>query len=204
MRFSAGGAAVAEVAALPVVWDLLSVAAAPDLASCRALGRGVHVAGLAVAALGLHFLAALGRILGRVRSRSACSSTSRPASGCCPERSCRRPVVAALSAESAPFMPDVPPLSRCMVPDGAPPRSEDGALCCAVEPADPASWPMPVPCAFAKPVPAIKAAAATEIKKRLLIEFLLTCSALPDRQRKELRDVPEYRRFRRLCFVNAG
>jgi hypothetical protein len=73
-------------------------------------------------------------------------------------------------------MPDVLPLSRCMVPDEAPPpRSDEGALCCAAEPADPASRPIPVPCAFAKPVPAISAAAATEIKKRLLIECLLTC-----------------------------
>ena len=39
--------------------------------------------------------------------------------------------------DSAPFMPDVPPLSRCIAPpDEAPPRSDDGALCCAVEPAD--------------------------------------------------------------------
>jgi hypothetical protein len=66
-------------------------------------------------------------------------------------------------------MPELPPLSRCIAPpDEAPPRSEDGALCCAAGPADPASRPI-VPCAFAKPVPAINAAAATEIKKRLVI-----------------------------------
>jgi hypothetical protein len=65
---------------------------------------------------------------------------------------------------SAPFMPDGP-LSRCIAPpDEAPP--EGGALCCAVEPAAGAA-----PCAFAKPVPAIKAAAATEIKKRLVIRI---------------------------------
>jgi hypothetical protein len=58
-----------------------------------------------------------------------------------------------------------------MVPDDAPPRSEEGALCCAVEPAEPASRPGPAPCAFAKPVPAINAAAATEIKKRLVIRM---------------------------------
>jgi hypothetical protein len=34
---------------------------------------------------------------------------------------------------------------------------------------------MPVPCAFAKPVPAIRAAVATEINKRLVISILLTC-----------------------------
>jgi molybdopterin-guanine dinucleotide biosynthesis protein A len=73
---------------------------------------------------------------------------------------------AAFVPVSAPFMPDGP-LSRCIAPpDEAPPRSE-GALCCAVEPADPA----PAPCAFAKPVPAIRAAAATEIKKRLVIRM---------------------------------
>jgi hypothetical protein len=38
---------------------------------------------------------------------------------------------------------------------------------------------MPVPCAFAKPVPAIRAAVATEIKKRLVIECLLTCLHCP-------------------------
>src|SRR5437879_6178858 len=88
------------------------------------------------------------------------------------------------------FMSDLPPLSRCIVPDEGPPRSEEGALCCAVEPADPESRPMPVPCAFAKPVPAIRAAVATEIEKRLVIECLLNVSALPDRQRKEFPDVP--------------
>jgi hypothetical protein len=57
--------------------------------------------------------------------------------------------------------------------------ADDGALC-MVEPADdPPSRLVPVPCALAKPVPAIKAAAATEIKKRLVMEFLLTCFALP-------------------------
>src|SRR5215213_3614635 len=72
---------------------------------------------------------------------------------------------------SAPFMPDGP-LSRCIAPpDEAPPRSDEGALCCAAEPADPASRPVPAPCAFAKPVPAISAAVATEIKKRLVIRM---------------------------------
>jgi hypothetical protein len=38
-----------------------------------------------------------------------------------------------------------------------------------LDPADPESRLVPVPCAFAKPVPAIRAAAATEIRKRLVI-----------------------------------
>src|SRR5947209_8077120 len=76
--------------------------------------------------------------------------------------------------DSAPFMPDLPE-SWLIAPDEAPPRSEEDPPCCAEEPADGASRPPPVPCAFAKPVPAIRAAAATEIKKRLVIEFLLTC-----------------------------
>jgi hypothetical protein len=54
--------------------------------------------------------------------------------------------------------------------DGAA-RSDDGALCWMVEPADGASRLVPVPCALAKPVPAISAAAATEIIKRLVMEF---------------------------------
>ncbi len=44
-----------------------------------------------------------------------------------------------------------------------------GALCCAAEPAAGASRPM-FPCAFAKPVPAISAATATDNIKRLIIE----------------------------------
>jgi hypothetical protein len=81
------------------------------------------------------------------------------------------------------FMSDAPPLSRCIAPpDGAPPRSE-GALCCVVEPADGAS--RPGPCAFAKPAPAIKAAAATEIKKRLVISTVSSrvCIAHADNER---------------------
>jgi hypothetical protein len=58
---------------------------------------------------------------------------------------------------------------------GAAEFPDDGALCCAVEPDDGASRLVPVPCALAKPVPAISAAAATDIIKRLVIEHLLTC-----------------------------
>ena len=47
--------------------------------------------------------------------------------------------------DSAPFVPEAPPVSRCIVPDAAPPRSEDGALGCAVEPAEGASRLMPPP-----------------------------------------------------------
>src|SRR5512141_1417906 len=71
--------------------------------------------------------------------------------------------------------------SRLMWPAAEPADEgpDDGAPC-TVEPADdPPSRLMPVPCALAKPVPAIRAAAATEIKKRLVMEFLLTCFALP-------------------------
>src|SRR5713226_3402211 len=57
--------------------------------------------------------------------------------------------------------------------------SDGGALCCAVDPADGASRPIPVPCALANPVPAISAAAATDIIKRLVMEHLLTSFALP-------------------------
>src|SRR5713226_5052817 len=57
--------------------------------------------------------------------------------------------------------------------------SDGGALCCAVDPADGASRPIPVPCALANPVPAISAAAATDIIKRLVMEHLLTWFALP-------------------------
>src|ERR1700751_4538116 len=58
-------------------------------------------------------------------------------------------------------------------------EGEPGALCCALEPADGVSRLIPVPCALAKPVPAISAAAATEIIKRLIIERSPRVSALP-------------------------
>src|SRR5258708_31558304 len=73
-------------------------------------------------------------------------------------------------------------------------RSVDGALCWAVVPADGASRLIPVPCALAKPVPAISAAAATEIIKRLVMEYLLQCLHCPRRQRNEILGVPRYRR----------
>jgi len=88
------------------------------------------------------------------------------------------------------------------VADGAA-FSDDGALCWTVEPADGASRPGPVPCALAKPVPAISAAAATDTIKRLVMEFLLKCLHCPRRQRRETCDVPRNRRFHRICFVNA-
>jgi hypothetical protein len=47
---------------------------------------------------------------------------------------------------------------------------DDGELCWALEPAD---GLVSVFCAFAKLVPAISAAAATEIRKRLVMELLL-------------------------------
>src|SRR5216684_130676 len=58
------------------------------------------------------------------------------------------------------------------------PRSEDGALCWALEPAEGCSL-VPVPCALAKPAPAISATAATDIIKRLIIECLLRVFSLP-------------------------
>ena len=169
VRFSAGGAAVAEVAALPVVCALL-------FGRGRALGMGV--AGLAVAAFGLHVLAArsrpsiLGRILGahalRLLALHPVAVLRALAAGCAlsvDPPSCRtRPSHAGLR-------PSCPECRRCRVAS-RPTRHRrartDGALCCAAEPAEPASRPI-VPCAFAKPVPAINAAAATEIKKRLVI-----------------------------------
>src|SRR6266446_7045044 len=84
------------------------------------------------------------------------------------------------------------------------PRSEDGALCWALEPADGCSRLVPVPCALAKPAPAISATAATDIIKRLIIECLLRCFHCPRRQRSGRAHVPRYCRFHRLCFVKRG
>jgi|ERR1700728_4458078 hypothetical protein len=53
--------------------------------------------------------------------------------------------------------------------------ADDGAACSA----DGALCSVPVPCALANPVPAISAAAATDIIKRLVMEYLLTGLALP-------------------------
>ena len=61
-----------------------------------------------------------------------------------------------------------------------------------------------VPCALAKPVPAISAAAATEIIKRLVIEYLLTCCIARADNEEEMRDVPRYSRFHRFCFVQCA
>src|SRR5712664_3371034 len=65
------------------------------------------------------------------------------------------------------------------VAEGAARSDDDGALCCTVDPPDGASRPMPVPCALANPVPAISAAAATEIIKRLVMELSPHVFALP-------------------------
>jgi hypothetical protein len=76
------------------------------------------------------------------------------------------------------------PLSRPIVPEEAPP---EGALCCMVAPPDDGdSRPAPAPCAFAKPVPAIKAAVATEINKRLVISIPPhnSCIARADNDRR--------------------
>jgi hypothetical protein len=61
------------------------------------------------------------------------------------------------------------------------PRSEDGAPCWALEPG---CSRFPVPCALAKPAPAISATAATDIIKRLIIECLLRCFHCPRRLTK--------------------
>jgi len=58
----------------------------------------------------------------------------------------------------------------------------EGEFCCIAAP----SRPPPVPCAFANPVPATNDSAATEIRKRLVIEYLLTCLRCPCRQRKTI------------------
>src|ERR1700712_714036 len=100
-----------------------------------------------------------------------------------------------MPGESAPLGA---PEARFMAPEEALPG--DGAVCCAAAP--PAAPPPSrlMPCALAKPVPAINAAAATEIKKRLVIGSSPHMSALPAEQRGELFDVPPYLKFHRLCF----
>src|SRR5271155_5361416 len=79
----------------------------------------------------------------------------------------------------------------------------DGALCCMpAPPAAPPSRP-PMPCALARPVPAINAAVAAVIMKRLIIETSPHEFALPARQRKEIDDVPPFCQFRKVCLMNG-
>src|SRR4051812_6859962 len=86
------------------------------------------------------------------------------------------PVVPDFWSDWLDFMPDDaspdPVASRFCVAAELP-EPDDGALCWAEEPDCPC-WPIPPPCAWANPAPAISAAAATEIIKRLVIECLLT------------------------------
>src|SRR5712671_7400511 len=85
------------------------------------------------------------------------------------------------SSDCVAFIPDEGPLgSAALRFDGAAELPcSDGALCWTVEPADGASRLVPVPCALANPVPAISAAAATEIIKRLVMELSPHVFALP-------------------------
>jgi hypothetical protein len=75
-------------------------------------------------------------------------------------------------SDCAPFIPDEEP-EGSVAWRSAPELPPDGALCCAAAP--PESRPIPVPCALAKPALAISAMAATEVRKRLVMEYLLTC-----------------------------
>ena len=84
------------------------------------------------------------------------------------------PLVVSLDSEPLVAAPE----SRFIGAAEGEPRSEDGALCAGAEPALPPAAP-PVPCAKANPLPAINAAAATEIIKRLVMEYLLRVIALP-------------------------
>src|ERR1700738_731158 len=113
VRFSAGGAAVAEVAALPVVvLDLLSLAAVLSLLM-PSLDCASFVPSLLMLSLDCAFFV---------------------------------PPLAP-SLDSAPFTPDDPPESRFMGAAEGAPRSEDGAPCCADEPAPPPALPAPpAPC----------------------------------------------------------
>src|SRR6266568_2929370 len=81
------------------------------------------------------------------------------------------------SSDCVAFIPDEGPLgSAALRFDGAAELPcSDGALCWTVEPADGASRL----CALANPVPAISAAAATEIIKRLVMESSPHEFALP-------------------------
>ena len=158
-----------------------------------------------------------------IRLASSCSWTCRPCcSYCCPGPISRpsapafmsllRALVLAalglhlflgLASTSCPAQGAVD--SRFIAIAAARPRSDDGAhsAACAA-PADGPSRPIPVPCALAKPVPAISAAVAAVIIKRLIIEYLLTCLHCPRRQRKEMRDVPAVSAVPSILFYECA
>src|SRR6516164_3045634 len=77
--------------------------------------------------------------------------------------------------------PALPCSCSVAAPPVAPPPAEDGAFCICAPPCS----RLPVPCALARPVPAISAIAATEIKKRLVIPLSSDCSHCPRRQQQE-------------------
>src|SRR5664279_1948184 len=95
------------------------------------------------------------------------------------------------SLDSAPFIP-AGALESWFIGAAEGELRSEGALCWVAAPpaAPPSRVAPPVPCAWAKPAPAISAAAATDIIKRLVIEYLLKCLHCPRRQRKELHEVP--------------
>src|SRR5258708_12334665 len=80
------------------------------------------------------------------------------------------------------------------------PRSEDGALCWALEPAEGCSF-VPVPCALAKPAPAISATAATDIINRLVIEYLLRCFPSPPPPLHRPSHLPRHSRLHHLSLI---
>src|ERR1700704_120173 len=127
VRFSAGGAAVAEVAALPVVvLDLLSLAAVLSLLM-PSLDCASFVPSLLMLSLDCAFF-----VLSLLMLSLDWAFFMPPL---------------APSLDSAPFTPDDPPESRFMGAAEGAPRSEDGALCCADEPAPPPALPAPpAPC----------------------------------------------------------
>src|ERR1700730_6486021 len=141
VRFSAGGAAVAEVAALPVVvLDLLSLAAVLSLLipslDCAFFAPSLLMLSLDCAS----FMPSL--LMLSLDCAFFAPSLLMPSLDCA---SFMPPL--APSLDSAPFTPDDPPESRFMGAAEGAPRSEGGARCWADEPAPPPALPAPpAPC----------------------------------------------------------
>ena len=236
VRFSAGGAAVADVAALPVVvcdlclracgrapLDLVSASGLRVLgvvcrSCCRCLRPAISLPLLRLLGavvcrscchgLGLHILAALGE-----SSPSSCSWTSRPACGCRPERSCSGPSCQSIPRPSCraayPSYRTRRPSCRTRryrVALRRPTRRRRVRRRRALlrrgtrRPASRHTGTLRIGEAGSGD----QRRRATEIKKRLVIECLLTCFALPAPTTKARCAMFRNMAVPPICFVNAG
>ena len=127
--------------------------------------------------LALHAVAVTIAVLRALVGRAACRCRNRPSCRISPlvmrsRSSCRNSAL--LHARSAAAI-----TLHCAARRGTAAIGRRRALLCSRRTCGSAAVATHWPCALASPVPAISAAAATEIKKRLVIYCLLTCLHCP-------------------------